>query len=347
MRHFDQALNVPHRNEGQIEVSLFNDDGSFAETPGGTGSSQNAGQSGRDNKDSGLAKNQKTNAKASAKASATPAPTAWDIATGALKGAAAGSIIGPVGTIGGALAGGLYSSGYSTADLPNMTFGLSPDSNQTNSIMAANEANQNDRSGSNGANVSPTSVSQGQAPAENYRADANIVPITSREAAATTQDTGPSSAYGGHPPLPTDIYGLASGFVNQDNPMMRSARTAGMQQANQRGLLNSSMGIQAAQKSVIDAALPAAAQMSQQNQATNLQRENIAAYDREKAASLAAAYESTYTGLFQAIMNNPNIPAAARENYLAQIGMQRDSNLGLLEQFYNIKLDWSGGIPSA
>lgn len=320
-------------------MSLFNDNGSFAETPGGTGSSQTGGQSGADNRDRPNDWVPPAPEKTTPKAE-TGAPGVLDIASGALTGATIGSsVLGPVGALGGALAGGLYTAGYNPlSGLSGGIGSITPDNNQNSSIMAANESNQNEGAGGGRAPVS-SGVSPGVGVSNYQPSMQSMVPVPSVNTLPGST-VGAWSAYGGTPALPTDIYGLASGFVNQDNPMMRAARTAGLQQANSRGLLNSSMGIEAAQKSAIDAALPAAAQMSQQNNATNLQRENIAAYDREKAASLAAAYESTYTGLFSAIMNNPNIPAAARENYLAQIGRQRDSNLGLLEQFYGIKLDW-------
>jgi hypothetical protein len=49
-----------------------------------------------------------------------------------------------------------------------------------------------------------------------------------------------------------------NGLVQADSPLMQQARTAGDQQAQSRGLLNSSIGIKAAQDSVYNAALPIA-----------------------------------------------------------------------------------------
>lgn len=321
-------------------MSLFNDNGSFAENPGGTGSSQTGGQSGKDNGNNDNLYSNPTKTKTATPAVQTPAST-LDIAKGALTGATLGSALGAPGMVGGAVLGGLYQSGYSPSDfLQGVTSGTTVG---TPSIQAANEANQNENAGGDrsvvpgvGSYAYTIPDNTSYAPINNGSQNTGVTTLPGQGQSSTG-----GTAYGGSPPLPTDIYGLASGFVGQNNPMMRSARTTGLQQANSRGLLNSSMGIQAAQKSAIDAALPAAAQMSQQNSATNLQRENIAAYDREKAASLAAAYEQTYSSLFNSIMSNPDIPAAARESYLAQIGAQRDSNLGLLEQFYGIQLQWN------
>jgi hypothetical protein len=49
-----------------------------------------------------------------------------------------------------------------------------------------------------------------------------------------------------------------SGIINENSPLMQQAQTAGKQYANQRGLLSSSLGAQAAQESVLKAATPIA-----------------------------------------------------------------------------------------
>lgn len=51
--------------------------------------------------------------------------------------------------------------------------------------------------------------------------------------------------------------------INKDSPLMQSARTSAKQDANRKGLLNSSMAIEAGQKAVIDRALPIASQDAQ------------------------------------------------------------------------------------
>lgn len=50
-----------------------------------------------------------------------------------------------------------------------------------------------------------------------------------------------------------------SGIINENSPLMQQAQTAGKQYANSRGLLNSSLGAEAAQESVLKAATPIAA----------------------------------------------------------------------------------------
>lgn len=54
------------------------------------------------------------------------------------------------------------------------------------------------------------------------------------------------------------VEGRVKGLVSENNPLMQQARTQGMQTANRRGLLNSSIAGGEAQKAVIDKAVPIA-----------------------------------------------------------------------------------------
>jgi hypothetical protein len=89
-------------------------------------------------------------------------------------------------------------------------------------------------------------------------------------------------------------------LTSEDSPLMQQARTAGLQQANARGVLNSSIGIGAAQDSAIRAALPIAQQEAQEAANSNSQRYDLAAQmDRLRAQagfnSQAAAENYSYT----------------------------------------------------
>jgi len=162
-------------------------------------------------------------------------------------------------------------------------------------------------------------------------------------------------------------------IINSDSGLMKQAATSGKQYANKRGLLNSSMGSQASQAAVMNAAMPIAGQQASQthtknlaqmdiNSANSLQQndidakqtlmntditskenianQNIASHDREKATSALAAMESVYSEMFKNISANSSIPAAERNKYNAHIGNLRDSSLNLVEQMYDIDLDW-------
>ncbi|MDO8534626.1 MAG: hypothetical protein Q7S17_07795 [Xanthobacteraceae bacterium] len=67
-----------------------------------------------------------------------------------------------------------------------------------------------------------------------------------------------------------------TGLLNQDSPLMQQAKTTGLQQANKRGLLNSSMAIGAAQAESLRAALPIASQDASQIGASNLSAQGFA-----------------------------------------------------------------------
>lgn len=90
------------------------------------------------------------------------------------------------------------------------------------------------------------------------------------------------------------------------------------------------------------------AQLDVQRQLEAMQREsqeriaqlNVQAGEREAASRTAAQFESTYSQMVSNIYNNPEIPATARQQYLDHAARVRDSNLRLVEQMYNIELDW-------
>ena len=81
---------------------------------------------------------------------------------------------------------------------------------------------------------------------------------------------GQAAAAAGAQPS-SDISKHLADFTSSSSPVMQQARTSGRQQANQRGLLNSSMGIQAAEDAAYRVALPAASQMAGQGHETGLQ----------------------------------------------------------------------------
>lgn len=159
-----------------------------------------------------------------------------------------------------------------------------------------------------------------------------------------------------------NVQNAVKGVIDQGGPLMQQAKTQAKQAANRRGLLNSSMAVQAGQEATYKAALPIASQQSQQTHAKNLAQMdidssrslhandtaskeriaamNIAAHDREKATSALAAMESVYSEQFKAIAGNHEIPVNARNAYNTHIAALRDSNLALVEQMYGIDLDW-------
>lgn len=98
---------------------------------------------------------------------------------------------------------------------------------------------------------------------------------------------------------PTSVTGHLTGLLATDSPLMQQAQTTGLQIANRRGLLNSSIAVSAAQNDMIRAALPiasqeasqaavAAAQESAQVHATALQEAQLGSAAQLQASAQAA-----------------------------------------------------------
>ena len=201
---------------------------------------------------------------------------------------------------------------------------------------------------------------------------------------------------------PTSVSRRLTGLLAKDNPLMQQARTTGLQIANRRGLLNSSIAVGAAQNQMIRAALPIASQEASQAAAKELtgmttgsqeriagrgtesqeriaalatgsqeriaavgteSRERIAgqsvasqefiatlglaAHDRQFAISALTVLEQKYGQMWTEIVKNKDIPADARENYFQHIAALRDSDMALVEQLYNIDIDWASPVATA
>lgn len=141
------------------------------------------------------------------------------------------------------------------------------------------------------------------------------------------------------------VSGRVAGLLNSSNPFITQARTGAKQAANQRGLLNSSLAVQAGEQAALSAALPIASQESAQANQRNIAERNIQANDREKASAALVAFNNAYTEGFRSIQNNTNIPADARARSLEHLSALQDSNFRLVEQIYGIDLEWAS--PSA
>jgi hypothetical protein len=158
-------------------------------------------------------------------------------------------------------------------------------------------------------------------------------------------------------------------IMSKDSPLMRQATTAGMQMANRRGLLNSSMGVQAAQDAAYTAALPVASQQAQQAQTENLanldtankvflqgRAEKQAQLDRDlqeklakwnldesqraTAAQTVMSSQQLYTDRINNIMANTNLDAGTRSSQLASAKAFFDTQMNLVQQMFTIKLTW-------
>lgn len=88
-----------------------------------------------------------------------------------------------------------------------------------------------------------------------------------------------------------------TGLLKKDNPYMQAAATRGKKVANRRGLLNSTMGVQATEAARIDAALPIASQDAAQTHTRNIQGRNIQFQDLSQERNIDAQREFLGTEL--------------------------------------------------
>jgi hypothetical protein len=128
------------------------------------------------------------------------------------------------------------------------------------------------------------------------------------------------------------VQGQLSGILSKDSPLMQQAATRATQQVNQRGLLNSSLGIEAGQNAVISSALP----IAQQDASTNATAGQFNA-NAKNNASTTNAQLTTQTDQFnagaknQAQLQQVQVGAAANTQEVA--GQQQKDVLGKQQEF--------------
>ena len=120
--------------------------------------------------------------------------------------------------------------------------------------------------------------------------------------------------------------------------MMRQARTSGMQQANRRGVMNSSMGIGAAQGAAIAAASPIASQESQERTQTKLGIAQIAANERQSVLDAGVRSADSYNNAVAGIMSNTKLSAAARQAALSSARSIYEQGLASIGQVYGVNV---------
>lgn len=131
------------------------------------------------------------------------------------------------------------------------------------------------------------------------------------------------------------VQGQLDSILKSDSPLMRQAETMGKQRANQRGLLNSSMGVGAAVDSMISSALPVAQQDAAAKQELNQLR----------ASSLSNAWGVMANNMNQQsintqqainnIQNNPDISSSNKTSMIDSLIKMRDSDLRFQQSLYD------------
>jgi hypothetical protein len=104
-----------------------------------------------------------------------------------------------------------------------------------------------------------------------------------------------ASAYAKNYQFDDDVAKGVQGLIAANSPLMQQANQRGLNTANARGLLNSSIAAGAAQGAVMDRAVPIATATAGFNNAKNLQLAGIAAQGDQQKADIAAQMQRLTT----------------------------------------------------
>ena len=146
-------------------------------------------------------------------------------------------------------------------------------------------------------------------------------------------------------------------ILDKDSPLNRQAETQGLQRAHQRGLLNSSMAVGAAQDAVTSNAIPIASQDAGFQQGLEMQRQghlqtlaSQGQQHRHQMENLRASASTNAWGVMANNMNqqslvtqqaindvqmNPDISEENKSQMIAQLLQMRDSDLEFQQSLYD------------
>ncbi|MDR5867921.1 hypothetical protein [Halomonas koreensis] len=130
------------------------------------------------------------------------------------------------------------------------------------------------------------------------------------------------------------VQGQLNGILNSNSKLMKTAATQGKQQANQRGLLNSSMGIGASQNAMINSALP----IAQQDAGYQQELGKLSATSASNAWGVMANNITDIVAQgMEGIANinaNPDISQADKTKMIDQITSMRDTDIEFQKGLY-------------
>ena len=189
----------------------------------------------------------------------------------------------------------------------------------------------------------------------------------------TMNTSGGSGGLGAPLTAPTEVLGYTpknesvadniNSVIKQNSPLMTQAKSAATRAANSRGLMNSSMAVNAGQDAVLKYATPIGSQQAQQNFQTNdgfrkytyqadltnreiASREKTAQWqlnsaDANNTAQQMSNAASLYSNQIANINNNTNLSAGDRTTQIAQARAEYDRAMRLVEQIYQVDLAWA------
>jgi len=167
----------------------------------------------------------------------------------------------------------------------------------------------------------------------------------------------------GYTPKNESVSENINSVIKQNSPLMTQARSAAKRAANSRGLMNSSMAINAGQDAVLKYATPIGSQQAQQNfqhndafrkytyqaDLTNREvasKEKVAQWqlnstDSNNAAQQAYNAAALYENQIANINNNTNLSSSSRSGQIKAARREYDRAMRLVEQIYGVDLNWA------
>lgn len=171
-------------------------------------------------------------------------------------------------------------------------------------------------------------------------------PTNSGGGIASALTSGTASGGSSSNPNDGDIARRVAAITSKDSALMRTARTSGLQTANRRGVVNSSMAVGAAEQSALGVATPIASQESQQDLQERVNQQNLAAAERERILAAQVQAQGNYSQALAQTLANDKIPAAARDSVQRSLRDQLYSNVSFIEDLYGVNLAFNGSDPA-
>ena len=174
--------------------------------------------------------------------------------------------------------------------------------------------------------------------------------VTPTTTTPTTPTSGFSAALSQIPEAKSTAQ-LLNDYTSQDSQLMRLSATQGLQAANRRGLLNSSMAVGAAQDSMVKNAVPIASQDAQLqadarqkalDRAASLTTKDMELKEsaRTAASNMLVNMEQIYANQFNSIMANDKLSKGTREEMIASARRLRSQQRDFVQQMYDIDLTY-------
>lgn len=143
---------------------------------------------------------------------------------------------------------------------------------------------------------------------------------------------------------PLDVSDEVSKITNQNSLAMRSAKALGNQAAASRGMQNSTLGAEAAQRAMLDAALPMAQQNVSQAHNTKMQEDSVRANTVGAYLDAAKELQTSFFDAYKEIQAS-EIDATQKSKAIADLYNKQQQQLNQMKSMYQnlatTETDWS------